>query len=107
MVELLVSVRSVEEAQAALEGGASIIDVKEPSAGSLGRASFKTITGVVRQVARRVPVSAALGELGESGEGSDGLAFLRLDYAKWGLAGSRASWRETLVSAARELRILN
>ena len=36
--QLLVSVRSPAEALAALEGGAALIDVKEPARGSLGRA---------------------------------------------------------------------
>ena len=40
MSGLLVSVRNVEEALAALEGGASLIDVKEPSRGPLGRAAL-------------------------------------------------------------------
>ena len=38
-VNLLVSVRSRQEAAAALAGGADIIDIKEPSQGSLGRAA--------------------------------------------------------------------
>jgi uncharacterized protein (UPF0264 family) len=60
---LLVSVRSVEEAQAALDGGADIIDVKEPSRGSLGMANSKTIQDVVKVVSGRVPVSVALGDI--------------------------------------------
>ena len=35
---LLVSVRSAAEAEIALHGGADLIDVKEPTRGSLGRA---------------------------------------------------------------------
>jgi uncharacterized protein (UPF0264 family) len=60
---LLVSVRNVEEARAALAGGADVIDVKEPSRGSLGAADGETIAAVVRAVAGRVPVTAAGGEL--------------------------------------------
>ena len=37
---LLVSVRSAAEAITALEAGADVIDVKEPSRGALGAASF-------------------------------------------------------------------
>jgi len=62
VARLLVSVRSTEEAKAALDGGADIIDVKEPNLGSLGMADSATIQGVVKLVAGRVPVSAALGE---------------------------------------------
>ena len=39
---LLVSVRCVDEVAAAIEGGAEIIDVKEPSHGSLGMALPET-----------------------------------------------------------------
>jgi (5-formylfuran-3-yl)methyl phosphate synthase len=60
---LLVSVRSAAEAKAALAGGADLIDVKEPSRGSLGRADASTQAAIVRVVAGRRPVSAALGEL--------------------------------------------
>src|SRR5947209_8028398 len=35
---LLVSVRSAAEARAALDGGAALIDIKEPARGPLGRA---------------------------------------------------------------------
>ena len=38
MTRLLVSVRSAAEAEAALAGGAAVIDVKEPTRGALGRA---------------------------------------------------------------------
>jgi uncharacterized protein (UPF0264 family) len=110
MAELLVSVRSVAEAQAALEGGACIIDVKDPFIGSLGRASPSTIAGVVGLVAGRVPVSAALGELGDLCETTENLKsqFVTdlpegLNYVKWGLAGNRVTWRRKLVNAAMRL----
>jgi uncharacterized protein (UPF0264 family) len=60
---LLVSVRSTAEASAALAGGADLIDVKEPSRGSLGRADDQVIAAVVREVAGRRPVSAAVGDV--------------------------------------------
>jgi (5-formylfuran-3-yl)methyl phosphate synthase len=60
---LLVSVRSAAEALAALAGGADVIDVKEPNHGSLGAADDETIAAVVRTVAGRAIVTAALGEL--------------------------------------------
>src|SRR5215212_6095908 len=53
---LLVSVRNVEEAHRALEGGAALIDVKEPSRGALGRADDNVIAAVVAAVAGRRPV---------------------------------------------------
>lgn len=81
---MLVSVRNAAEAEAALRGGAALIDVKEPANGPLGKADDAVIEEVVRCVAGRVPVSAAMGELRE-GPGMttrlDGLSFV-----KWGTA---------------------
>src|SRR5438132_7049675 len=92
MTQLLVSVRSAAEAEAALAGGASLIDVKEPARGSLGRASDAVIAAVLRQVAGRCTVSAALGELGQHPRvaSTRGLAFV-----KWGLSGlaKHSDWR--------------
>src|SRR5262245_40260453 len=65
-MNLLVSVRSVEEAEAALAGGAGLIDVKEPNNGALGFAGVEVIAAVLRMVAAQRPVSAALGELSDS-----------------------------------------
>jgi uncharacterized protein (UPF0264 family) len=81
---LLVSVRSAAEAEAALAGGAGLIDVKEPANGPLGRASAETIAEVLRVVAGRRPVSAALGEILTDSE----LPEVRgLTFVKWGLKG--------------------
>jgi uncharacterized protein (UPF0264 family) len=92
---LLVSVRSAAEAEAALEGGADVIDVKEPARGPLGRADEAVLEQVLRQVAGRRPVSAALGELTLDSRlpGLPGLA-----YVKWGLAGWPAAspWPQVL-----------
>lgn len=82
---LLISVRSVEEAVLALEGGADLIDVKEPSAGSLGAAPRSVISEIVDRMAGRVPVSAAMGELTEW-EGGE--IDPRLSFVKWGLRGA-------------------
>jgi uncharacterized protein (UPF0264 family) len=112
MTQLLVSVRSAMEAEAALRGGAALIDVKEPKRGSLGRASDAVIADVVRTVARRRPVSAALGELMDTMEPSGGRtppeALLEgltppAQYVKWGLAGSTSSWQRLLHEAMRRL----
>jgi uncharacterized protein (UPF0264 family) len=104
MAGLLVSVRSVEEAAAALEGGADLIDVKEPSRGSLGRADEDIIRDVIDFVAGRRPVSAAYGELLDAAGSCvpiSGLAFV-----KWGLAGvgSGHDWRDSLTQTANGLR---
>jgi (5-formylfuran-3-yl)methyl phosphate synthase len=60
---LLVSVRDADEALAALAGGADVIDVKEPTRGSLGAADPSSLASVIRAVDGRAPVTAAAGEL--------------------------------------------
>jgi uncharacterized protein (UPF0264 family) len=87
---LLVSVRDAREALAALEGGAHVIDVKEPNRGSLGAADSDTIAEVIRAVAGRAPVTAAAGELVDLIHSPpkpmpDGLSLLKI-----GLAACRA-----------------
>lgn len=63
MTRLLVSVRSLDEAIDAHEGGADLIDLKEPAAGSLGRVSNAVVAEVAGRFAPHLPVSMALGEL--------------------------------------------
>ncbi len=101
-VQLLVSVRSADEARWARTEGVSLIDVKEPSRGPLGRADDAVITAIIEEVEGRRPVSAALGELREFQElpGSwESLAFV-----KWGLAGcAGTNWQAILVRHAERL----
>jgi uncharacterized protein (UPF0264 family) len=101
MAELLVSVRSIAEAEAALAGGADVIDIKEPLRGSLGRATHATIAGVLELLNHQVPVSAALGELAQT---PDPFKEQGLTYVKWGLAGCGHHWRKQLERAAQRQR---
>jgi uncharacterized protein (UPF0264 family) len=93
---LLVSVRSADEALAAVSGGASVIDVKEPDAGPLGRAPASIWRDVRRAVPPRVPVSVALGELSEWRTGPTLLpgVFNGLSFCKLGLAHAGPGWRD-------------
>jgi uncharacterized protein (UPF0264 family) len=102
---LLVSVRSAEEAGAALAGGAALIDVKEPARGALGRADDETIAAVVRAVGGQVPVSAALGEWRQPGAPAMPGATGELAYLKWGLAGCGGlhPWGPLLRTVGRHL----
>jgi (5-formylfuran-3-yl)methyl phosphate synthase len=102
MAKLLVSVRSAAEAEAALDGGAALIDVKEPTRGPLGRADDSVIAEVFRIVAGRTPVSAAMGELIEY---DPPRSMSGLSYAKWGLAGckSRPEWSSLFLHAKQGL----
>src|SRR5947208_3448859 len=104
MTDLLVSVRSVAEAETVLGAGAALIDVKEPARGSLGRADDETVAAIVRRVTGRRLVSAALGELldGSSLPSLEGLQFV-----KWGLAGcAQRDWQDALLRARSALERL-
>ena len=100
MARLLVSVRSAAEAQAALAGGAAIIDVKEPDNGALGRADPAVWQAVRAVTPSHVPVSVALGELHEWADVAEPASLVPLScfagiaYCKLGLARARSSWRE-------------
>ena len=102
---LLVSVRSAEEAREALAGGAEIVDIKEPSAGSLGAAAPAVMAEVVREVAGGSPVTAALGELVALAgdwtlEHQAGISLYKL-----GLSDTASSdWRQLLERARRRIR---
>jgi (5-formylfuran-3-yl)methyl phosphate synthase len=98
---LLVSVRNEIEAKIASECGVDIIDVKEPNAGSLGRASSETWHTVSAAVGSRTPISIALGELLDPsidhlpGDLPDGVR-----YAKFGLSRCHSeAWKSRLEKA--------
>jgi uncharacterized protein (UPF0264 family) len=94
MTGLLVSVRSADEARHAVNGGADLIDVKEPRHGALGRAAPAVWQAVARVVAGRVPTSVALGELRQITTWPATSALAGHRYAKVGLMGCRrwAAW---------------
>jgi uncharacterized protein (UPF0264 family) len=100
--QLLVSVRSVEEAEAALVGGCDVLDIKEPARGPLGMADVATIAAILAVRDRdwaAVPVSVALGEAAEWQPDRpiprlpEGIAYLKLGTA--GLA-QRPDWPDCL-----------
>ncbi len=96
MTQLLVSVRNSEEARAALEAGAAVIDVKEPRLGSLGAASPLRWQEVLKCVDRQTPVSVALGELMDPQLPARLRQLPAVRYAKIGLADCRhmPGWEE-------------
>lgn len=83
MARLLISVRDAEEAEAALAGGADLIDIKEPANGPLGRADSPIAASIIERVAGRAPVSAACGEL----ELCPSAIVAGRTFVKFGLAG--------------------
>jgi uncharacterized protein (UPF0264 family) len=111
MTRLLVSVRSAAEAEAALAGGAALIDVKEPARGALGRADDAVIAEVVGAVGRQTPVSAALGELRDEPLRNLPRSVSSLAYVKCGLAGCAAeangAWPDDLTGLAAAVQEAN
>lgn len=63
VTKFLASVRDAAEAVGALEGGADMIDVKDPGSGALGAASPQVLQAVREAVGGRAPVSAVTGDL--------------------------------------------
>jgi len=105
---LLVSVRSVDEVEAALAGGADLIDVKEPAKGPLAPAEAEVVAAVIAKVKNRVPVSAGLGEWSPNAiTDAHWHLELKINYVKWGLAGysPRPGWGEDLLDTRRELPV--
>lgn len=100
-MKLLVSVINKKEALETIEGGADIIDVKNPKEGSLG-ANFPR---VIRQVKEVTPqnreLSATIGDLpnmpGTASLAALGAAVSGVDYVKVGLFGVKTSEEATTL----------
>ncbi|NQV29055.1 MAG: hypothetical protein HQ518_32275 [Rhodopirellula sp.] len=116
--QLLVSVRSAAEAVAAIAGGCQILDVKEPSRGSLGMADLAVIEQVMQiGMDSGIPVSAALGEVADyrfALAASDaerqlppvlaGLSFTKIGLANLNVDRSWATrWQDTMSFLAASL----
>jgi len=105
--QLLVSVQSAAEVEAALAGGAGLIDIKDPRRGSLGRAQDAIMADVVAAVAGRKPISAALGELYMAVGLPLPAVVEQLRYIKWGLSGYRGydlAWKMEMSAVVERLR---
>jgi len=60
---MLASVRSLDEALSALDSGADLIDLKEPSRGALGALDHAAVRICVQAIGGRRPVSATIGDV--------------------------------------------
>jgi len=95
-LQLLVSVRSADEVGPALQGGADIIDAKEPERGSLGPVPPGTLAEIFDCTPETVPLSAALGDFTMAEEMAERFRELRLPtrraptYLKLGFAGAES-----------------
>jgi uncharacterized protein (UPF0264 family) len=101
VTQLLVSVRSVEEAELAARLGVGLIDVKEPRHGSLGAADDEVVRAIAQRITPRAALSVALGELRDR----DPLCAGRMPppqarFAKLGLSGCEGgpAWRHEMQS---------
>jgi (5-formylfuran-3-yl)methyl phosphate synthase len=82
-MRLLVSVADAVDAAAAVEGGADIVDAKDPTQGPLGPVTAPTLAAIIAAVAGRRPVSSALGDLGDTTVlPTTGVAFVKLGLGR-------------------------
>src|SRR5688572_6649513 len=105
-MKLLVSVSDAFDAAAALEGGADIIDAKNPASGALGAVTLDVFRDIHAVVASARPVTAALGDaLDEASIERTAEAYARAGarLVKVGFAGTTSHPRVvSLLSAARD-----
>jgi uncharacterized protein (UPF0264 family) len=103
-MKLLVSPRSVREARKAVEGGADIIDVKNPKEGSLGANFPWVIKDVLDVIPQGVESSATIGDLafkpGTASLAALGLSSLALDYMKGGFHGFKTTEQAAEMASA-------
>ncbi len=88
---LMISVLSASEAREALQGGAEILDIKNPAEGSLGAQVPRVIEEIKEAASGKVKISVAIGDLpnlpGTAALAALGAAALGADYVKAGLYG--------------------
>ena len=94
-MQLLISVVNENEAKAAAQAGAHIIDVKNPREGALG-ANFPHVIRKIRQcIPSALPVSAAIGDApdkpGATALAALGASVCNVQYVKVGLYGTKTS----------------
>lgn len=109
-MRLLVSVRSADEARAAVRGGADIIDAKEPRAGVLAPVLPDVLTAIERAVPSDLPLSVALGDIGSAAEAGNAVASLAVAarpggvYVKFALASGAERTSEIVAMAVATAR---
>ncbi len=92
-MKLLISPTNINEAQAAIAGGADIIDVKNPKEGALG-ANFPWVIRQIRtQTPRPLEVSCTIGDAanlpGSMSLAAFGATSLGIDYVKVGVGSAK------------------
>ncbi|MHA1903183.1 MAG: (5-formylfuran-3-yl)methyl phosphate synthase [Candidatus Thorarchaeota archaeon] len=111
MTKLLVTPTDEMDAVDAVNGGADIIDVKNPAEGSLGAALPSLIRKIRSAVSPDIPVSAALGDIpflpGTVAQAALGAAMAGADYVKIGLHGTKSNEEALLVMKSVKTTILD
>ena len=88
-MQLLVSVANSEEARHAVNGGADLVDAKDPVTGALGAVSLEALHQIHLMVAGRRVVTAAIGDAVDEASlertafdyGSMGVGFVKIGFA--------------------------
>lgn len=100
-MKLLVSVVNKTEAIDSINGGADIIDVKNPKEGSLGANFPRVIREVKKVIPKNLELSATIGDLpnlpGTASLAALGAAVSGVDYVKVGLFGVKTSVDATVL----------
>ena len=102
---LLVSASDSIDAAAALDGGADIVDAKDPRTGALGAVSLDVFRGIRAAVANRRPLSAAIGDATDEAA-IEGTAFefaaAGAVFVKVGLGGVTSAGRAASLARAAQ-----
>ena len=101
---LLVSVRDASEAVSALNGGADVVDIKDPEQGPLGRASSERMREIATACSSQLKHTTLSAALGEAVEFEHGLAVRlpeEISLAKMGLSdlADNRDWRSLWTDA--------
>ncbi len=111
-MKLLISIANVSEAPAALQGGADIIDVKDPAAGALGAPAADTLGAVCHKLSPDHDISAALGDTATAGGtlslAAVGAAALGVRFVKLGLTTDQVDQAIALLRRLQQsVRLVN
>jgi (5-formylfuran-3-yl)methyl phosphate synthase len=106
-MRLMISVVSAAEAREALQGGAEILDIKNPAEGSLGAQPPGLIKEISKLFSAEAEISAAIGDMpnlpGTAALAALGAATCGAHYVKVGLHGSYTE--ADAVTLLREVRL--
>ncbi|HEV7821054.1 MAG TPA: (5-formylfuran-3-yl)methyl phosphate synthase [Burkholderiales bacterium] len=116
MTMMLASVRSLDEAMVALDGGTDLIDLKEPARGALGALDHAAVRVCVRAIDGRRPVSATIGDIPSMEPqlmvdavermAATGVDFIKIGFFAHPLAAECARALSAMTGCARLIAVL-